>query len=131
MDIASRGGQPIRRTRQLVVAATFSIAVFACAPDLQAEASDAPGGAVTVVLDDIRFKPAEVAVSATEPTTLHLINQGGIVHDLVTDHVDSGAIRPGRAATVQIAPISEPVVAWCSVPGHRDAGMELVLVPAA
>lgn len=120
-----------RSAAQVAVASTFSIAIIACAPDLEPDASKAPDDAVVIILDDIRFEPDEVAISATQPTTLQLVNEGGIVHDLVTDSVDSGMIRPGRAATITIGPISEPVIGWCSVPGHRDAGMELVFVPAS
>jgi uncharacterized cupredoxin-like copper-binding protein len=52
-----------------------------------------------------------------------------IVHDLVfEDGWQSGQVRPGDAITVELDPQTASSVAWCSVPGHRDAGMELEVV---
>lgn len=44
------------------------------------------------------------------------------------DGWDSGTVRPGEAVTVTLEPRSASIVTWCSVPGHRSAGMELEVV---
>ncbi len=69
------------------------------------------------------------ALPAGEPTTIQLTNDGGIVHVLVTDAAwESGSVDPGRTAILTLEPLEETTVAWCSVPGHRAAGMDLELV---
>ena len=94
-------------------------------------ATPAPAGDadVTVVASDLRFDPGRVEVVAGQPTTIHLSNDGGIVHDLVLGTGwESGPVNPGQATTVTLDPLEETTVAWCSVPGHREAGMELEVV---
>jgi nitrite reductase (NO-forming) len=94
--------------------------------------ADAPTDAdAVVVADDLYYEPAQLEVRAGEPTVVHLTNEGGIVHDLVLDGWESGHVRPGEAVTVTLPALSTSTVAWCSLPGHRDAGMELELVVRA
>lgn len=81
-----------------------------------------------VVLADIRYEPERLEVPRGQAVRLLLTNDGGIVHDLVLDGWESGEIRPGRSAVVELGPFEENVIAWCSVPGHRAAGMELEIV---
>jgi nitrite reductase (NO-forming) len=91
--------------------------------------ADAPAEAdAVVVADDLFYEPAQLEVRAGEPTVVHLTNEGGIVHDLVHDGWESGHVRPGEAVTVTLPALSATTIAWCSLPGHRDAGMELELV---
>jgi nitrite reductase (NO-forming) len=91
--------------------------------------ADPPADAdAVVVADDLFYEPAQLEVRAGEPTVVHLTNEGGIVHDLVLDGWESGHVRPGEAITVTLPALSATTIAWCSLPGHRDAGMELELV---
>ncbi|MEX2548712.1 MAG: cupredoxin domain-containing protein [Nitriliruptoraceae bacterium] len=81
---------------------------------------------IVLVADDLFYEPDRIEVPAGEPISLHLRNDGGIVHDLVLDTGwSSGEVRPGEAVTVTMGPLASSTTAWCSVPGHRDAGMEL------
>lgn len=94
-------------------------------------ATQAPVGDadVTVVATDLRFDPDHIEVASGQSTTIHLANDGGIVHDLVLDSGwESGTVSPGETALVTLEPLSQSTVAWCSIPGHRAAGMELELV---
>lgn len=80
----------------------------------------------TVVATDMRFSPGVLEVVAREPTVLRFENAGGSVHDLVLDTGwESGEVKPGQTVDVVMDPLTYPTVAWCSVPGHRAAGMEL------
>lgn len=79
-----------------------------------------------------RLGPDRIEIRAGEPTTIHLSNDGGIVHDLVLDSGwESGEVDPGQATIVILEALEESTVAWCSVPGHGSAGMEfeVVVVP--
>ena len=108
---------------------TFS-ALVALACVAEPAALEVPDGAdIVVVADDLSYAPERIEVPAGEPIELHLRNDGGIVHDLVMDTGwESGEVRPGEAVTVTMAPLEASTVAWCSIPGHRDAGMELEVV---
>ena len=100
-----------------------------CTADSTATAAPDHDADVAVVADDLRFTPDRLEIPAGELTTIHLSNDGGIVHDLVLDSGwESGGIDPGQAAVVTLGPLEQTTVAWCSVPGHRAAGMELELV---
>lgn len=101
-----------------------------CAAAAPTSAAGPPGDAdVAVAATDMRFDPGRIEVEAGQPVTIHLSNDGGIEHDLVLDNGwESGLVAPGQAATVTLDPLQETTVAWCSVPGHRQAGMELELV---
>ena len=94
-----------------------------------ATASAVDGNAVVIEMDDMLYRPDRLEVPAGEPVTIVLENHGGIVHDLVfEDGWASGEVPPGQAATVAFGPFVTGTVGWCSVPGHRDAGMELEIV---
>ncbi|MDZ7674785.1 MAG: hypothetical protein U5K30_06945 [Acidimicrobiales bacterium] len=52
-----------------------------------------------------------------------------MAHDLKLDGTDGSAmLDPGASETVSLGVISEDAEAWCTVPGHREAGMELGIV---
>ncbi len=93
-------------------------------------ALELPDGAdVVVVADGLSYEPERIEVAAGEAIRLHLRNGGGIVHDLVLETGwESGEVRPGEAVTVTLDPLETSTTAWCSIPGHRDAGMELEVV---
>lgn len=93
-----------------------------------AEAGGAPaaagGAAVEVDMHDIYFDPADISIAADTPTELHLVNQGAAVHDFTIDalgiHV---TLNPGEEATETITAAAGEYEIYCSVPGHKDAGM--------
>jgi nitrite reductase (NO-forming) len=93
-------------------------------------ADDLPDDTDVVVLaEDVYFEPERLEVPAGETIRVHLRNEGGIVHDLVFEEGwESGNVEPGGGVTVEIGPFTSPTVGWCSIPGHRDAGMELEIV---
>lgn len=97
---------------------------------LPAEA--APTGevtSVTVTVDGMRFNPSTIEVP--QGNTLHVTfeNTGDQRHDLV---FENGAviepIPPGASAEVEVGPISADMDGWCTLPGHRQMGMELKVV---
>ena len=111
----------------LVFAAAGLLLATGCAPDLS------PTGAVVdrdidvvVIADDMLYEPSGIQVAAGRPTVVELRNDGGSIHDLVLDTGwESGVVRPGETVIVELDALERSTVAWCSVPGHRDAGMEL------
>ena len=115
--------------RQFVIAGTATAALAAGCVAAPLDAAVPDDVDVQVVAEDIYFEPDRIEVLPGEVLTLHLRNEGGIVHDLVLeDGWESGDVDPGSAITVEFGPFSASTVAWCSIPGHRDAGMELQVV---
>lgn len=117
----------MKRPRTLVAAGSgLLLAACAAAPAPAAAPQDAD---VVIVAHDLVYAPERLEIPGGEPVRLHLRNDGAIVHDLVfEDGWESGLVRPGDAITVELGPQTMSSVAWCSIPGHRDAGMELEVV---
>ena len=81
----------------------------------------------------MRFAPSQF--SAAPGQQIHLVNPGVLIHDIVVDEweLDSGAIAGGEETVVTIpedAEVGSEVTFYCSVPGHREAGMEGTLTVA-
>lgn len=101
-----------------------------------------------VEMVEFKFRPAVIRVQAGRLVTLRLVNRGHIAHQFETvalrgvpitvanDQLDVEApgldvvrLQPGASATVQFLPRQRgrfPIV--CTIEGHREAGMEGVLV---
>ncbi|MEX2532734.1 MAG: cupredoxin domain-containing protein [Nitriliruptoraceae bacterium] len=110
----------------MAVGSSLLLAACVAAP---APVTSAQNTDVTIVADDLVFAPERLEIPAGESVQLHLRNDGSIVHDLVfEDGWESGLVLPGEAVTVELGPQAASSVAWCSVPGHRDAGMELEVI---
>lgn len=111
-----------------LVLATALLLTTACVAEPLSETAPEEAD-VSIVAGDMYFEPGRIEVVAGQPTVIHLANDGGIQHDLVLDAGwQSGRVRPGESITVTMDPLEESDVAWCSVPGHRSAGMELEVV---
>lgn len=89
------------------------------------DAAAAPGAAaIEVDMFDIYYDPTEITIPADTPTQLHFVNKGAAVHDFTIDalgiHV---SLNPGEEATETITAPAGEYDFYCSVPGHKDAGM--------
>ena len=92
------------------------------------EAADAPATGntttVEVVAEDMRFRPDHVEVPAGDRLVIDLTNADERRHDLVLGNgVGSAMIEPGGTARLDAGVIAVSLDGWCSVPGHRQAGM--------
>lgn len=84
------------------------------------------GGPITVVMNDMFYEPDSIEVPPGETVTIELVNEGSIEHDLVFDEdAEPDTLPPGESRTMEVGPFESDTVGWCTVPGHRDAGMEL------
>ena len=80
---------------------------------------------VEVVSGDFAFDPAEIQAEAGEDLTIVLTSED-ILHDFTIDELDAHvAADAGETAEGGISDL-EPgeYTFYCSVPGHREAGME-------
>lgn len=86
---------------------------------------------VTVVAREFAYVPNKITVKAGQPVQLVLDNKGVIEHDFVVDKlkVKTGIIQPGKTGAVTFTPRAKGSFEfYCSVPGHREAGMKGTLV---
>jgi uncharacterized cupredoxin-like copper-binding protein len=136
----------------LLLAATLT--VVACSGG--AETATGPQE-VTLVATDIAFDQERIEVIAGQPVALNLRNDGVLEHDFSITHIpaempaddhaeDDGhdmghmeeqpelhtAAMPGASSTFTFTPTAPGEYTYfCSVPGHREAGMDGTLVVTA
>ncbi len=111
------------RSSPLLLASSLALMGCVAGSTTTGSPSDAD---VLVIAEDVYYEPEAIEVRAGETVRLELRNEGGIVHDLVLeDGWESGHVQPGGSITVDLGPLTASTTAWCSIPGHRDAGMEL------
>jgi plastocyanin len=79
----------------------------------------------TVEMVDIAFNPTELRIPANTDVTITLPNNGVAVHNFNVDElgVSSGDVPGGQTGTVTINAEPGTYEYYCSVPGHREAGM--------
>jgi superoxide dismutase, Cu-Zn family len=84
----------------------------------------------TVEMVDIDFNPNEFTIPANTDVTVILPNNGEAPHDFVIDElgIQSELAEGGEETSVTINAEPGEYVYYCSVPGHREAGMEGTLI---
>ena len=82
---------------------------------------------ITVSGSEFIFNPSSITLKAGEMVRLIFTNKGSAPHDLRIEELGIGTkvIRAGETDTIEFeAPSSGEYTFFCSVPGHRKAGME-------
>ncbi len=82
---------------------------------------------VTVVGTEFSFSPSSITAKAGQKVKITFQNQGGAPHNLVITGlgISTKTIFGGKTDTIEFtAPSSGTFTFFCSVPGHRAAGME-------
>jgi Putative multicopper oxidases len=83
---------------------------------------------VTVVAEGMRYHPDRITVPAGDRLVIELVNRDNRRHDLVlATGARTGTIDRGGTARLDAGIIGGPVEGWCSLPGHRQAGMTLTI----
>lgn len=81
---------------------------------------------ITIVGTEYAFSPSTITVKAGQQVKINFQNEGAINHNLVIEGlgVSARVIGGGRTDTIEfIASASGSYTIFCSVPGHRAAGM--------
>ncbi|MGI8486445.1 MAG: cupredoxin domain-containing protein, partial [Thermomicrobiales bacterium] len=94
-----------------------------------AQSGAAPHQAELSLLD-IKFEPAELTIPANTEVSVTITNSGVLQHNLVLDEVggDSGLLNGGESVTVTLNLPPGTYQFYCSVPGHKEAGMVGTLI---
>ncbi|MEO6713824.1 MAG: cupredoxin domain-containing protein [Mycobacteriales bacterium] len=89
------------------------------------------GVPVVIELGDMFIKPAAIDVPAGQEIVFEVHNGGQMAHDLtMAGGTASRLLGPGETQTVSFGPLTSSTTLYCSIPGHRPAGMELKLTVA-
>jgi uncharacterized cupredoxin-like copper-binding protein len=77
-----------------------------------------------VVLKEMQVVPKVVEVPAGTPVTLNVVNQGAVPHNLTMEAgPKTPDLKPSGTATLDLGTVTKTMPGFCSVPGHKDAGM--------
>jgi nitrite reductase (NO-forming) len=91
----------------------------------------AAGEAVTieVTLGDLFVEPSSITVPAGTDLTLAVTNDGAMPHDLVlADGTGTPMLATGESVEAHFGVMTATTEAWCTVPGHKEAGMVLEII---
>ncbi len=86
-----------------------------------------PAREITVIGTEFSFEPSSIKVKKGERIRLTFKNQGRAIHNLVIPDLNvRTSVIPGNSQEVIefVADKTGDFVFYCSVPGHRSAGME-------
>lgn len=115
----------MRRIRSAVLMATALLVLTACGNDAPAAAPDGDG--LTVVAGDMFYEPTQLSAPAGT-VEITLVNEGAAQHDLVIEELGDleviPLVDPGDTVTGSVELEPGTYTFYCSVPGHRAAGME-------
>ena len=80
---------------------------------------------IDVELGDLFIKPATLNIPSGSDVTLRVHNSGGIEHDLtLPDGRKTPRIPAGGTEVLKLDKVSSALTLFCSVPGHREGGMQ-------
>ena len=83
---------------------------------------------VLISLGDLFVKPNKLSADAGEHVVLNIRNTGKLEHDL---QLSSGAmtkmLKAGESETLDLGVVSTSLTGFCTVAGHKDAGMTFAL----
>lgn len=96
------------------------------APEEEEEAAEFPEDALVFVAVDIAYEEAPATAEAGE-LTIAIDNQGGVQHDVTIEEAGDTTVADAAggetdSGTIELEPGT--FTYYCSVPGHREAGME-------
>ena len=115
----------------LALAISIVAIVVAGGADDQGPGAAATGPVKTLAIElgDLFVKPDRVEVPAGTHLMVEVTNNGDLVHTLnLQGGTGTDRLQPGDAQTVDFGVIDADTQAWCTVPGHKQAGMLLDIV---
>jgi len=102
------------------------IGLFPCgSPAASPAAQGGQAAQQTVEMVDINFNPKELTIPANTDVAINLTNNGVSPHNFNVDelNVHSGDYAAGQTGTVTINAAPGSYQYYCSIPGHKEAGM--------
>lgn len=78
---------------------------------------------IDVSAGEFWFKPSSIEVAPNTKLVINVTNDGTMTHDLKIGDTETGDIAPGDTVTLETKPIMASEQGYCTLPGHRSAGM--------
>ena len=120
---ATPGAEPVQPTE---AATTPEPAETEATPAAGTGDGQTAANGITIEMIDIAFSPTEFTIPANTGVTITLPNNGIAIHNFNIDElgIRSEDVPGGGSTTVTINAAPGTYVFYCSVPGHREAGMQ-------
>jgi nitrite reductase (NO-forming) len=115
----------------LVVALTVALTGGGARSGVDSRAVLTAGGTQTVAvsLAGMRITPPVIEVTRGTRLLLKVTNADAMRHDLVlATGQHTALLTGGESATITVGVVNAAIAGWCSVPGHKAAGMTLSIV---
>lgn len=111
----------------LAAAPLLAILIAACGGGTAATTT---GGPIKLTLTEFKYSTPTIELKADDKATLELTNAGTVEHDFTLDAAGLKVlIQPGKSATRTLGPLKAGTYEiFCSVPGHKEAGMKGQLI---
>jgi len=111
-----------------LVAVCTAVALIASACGGAGDGADAGGDGAddTVQTTEYQFQPSSLSIPADTPVTIEVDNSRGVIeHDFTIDEADVHIhADPGKTTRGVVSVPAGTYTFYCSVPGHREQGME-------
>lgn len=111
-----------------------SVALFGGRHDATATTSTVAAGGtqtVSVRLADMHITPSVIEVSAGTHLILEVTGTDAVNHDLlIAGGPQTPMLAHGQRARLDLGVITHSVAGWCTVPGHKAAGMTMTVAVA-
>ncbi|MDO4259476.1 MAG: multicopper oxidase domain-containing protein [Actinomycetaceae bacterium] len=79
---------------------------------------------VEVSIKGMAFTPSSIEVPAGNRLVITVKNTGDQRHDLaLSTGQTTGSLAPGESGTIDVEMVGGNISGWCTLPGHREAGM--------
>jgi nitrite reductase (NO-forming) len=83
---------------------------------------------VDVTLSGMRIRPSVIEAAPGARLVLRVTNSDAQRHDLrLSTGERTPLLRAGQTSTLRLRPLTGPVEGWCTVAGHRAAGMTMTI----
>jgi nitrite reductase (NO-forming) len=90
--------------------------------------SAGPAKTLAIELGDLFVKPDRVEVPAGTDLIVEVTNNGDLVHTLnLQGETGTDRLQPGDSQTADFGVVDADTQAWCTIPGHKEAGMVLTI----
>jgi nitrite reductase (NO-forming) len=115
----------------MALAVPLSAVLISSGGDDGNQGAGAPASGEPLVLEvelgDLFVEPSSVTVPAGTELIVKVTNTGAMAHDLKLQGGATGTalLDPGGTEETSLGVMQETTQAWCTVPGHKEAGMVL------
>jgi uncharacterized cupredoxin-like copper-binding protein len=95
-------------------------------PGASPMASPTAGNVIEIKTEDIKFDKKTLEIPADTDVTIKVKNEGMLQHDFIIEDTDFGTdlLDSGDETELKVKLKAGEYTYYCSVPGHREAGME-------